>query len=184
MASMVATWWAAKKIPYLQADVIPGLAPGSLFRARHNGVLYSDVELEFDHLGVVTVGAVMADPDRYAGETLADPMEGVEYGRCKAKVMRGDDGALFIHSFAHSRCIYHLRHDLRSAKAAFEKIAGASVDDAVAILAQVDLEDDEVDEFAKFVGDRTKVGIRAVRARFPARHWLRVQARGAVPVLR
>jgi hypothetical protein len=31
MASIVATWWAAKKIPYLQADVIPGLAPGSLF---------------------------------------------------------------------------------------------------------------------------------------------------------
>jgi hypothetical protein len=71
-----------------------------LIKARHNGVLYSDVELEFDHLGLVTVGAVMADPDRYVGEALADPMEGVEYGRCKAMVMRGDDGDLFIHSFA------------------------------------------------------------------------------------
>ena len=47
-------------------------------------------------------------------------MEGVDYGRGKAMVMRGDDGALFIHSFAHGRGIYFLRHDLRSAKAAFE----------------------------------------------------------------
>jgi hypothetical protein len=68
-----------------------------LVQARHRGVLYPDVELEFDHLGVVTVRAVLADADRYVGETLADPMEGVEYGRCKAMVMRGDDSNLFIH---------------------------------------------------------------------------------------
>ena len=55
-------------------------------------MLFPDVELEFDHLGIVTVGAVLADPDRYVGETLADPLEGIDYGRCKAMVMRGDDG--------------------------------------------------------------------------------------------
>jgi len=137
-----------------------------LVQARHRGVLYPDVELEFDHLGVVKVGAVLADPDRYVDETLADPMEGVDYGRCKAMVMRGDDGALFIHSFAHGRCIYHLRHDLRSATAAFEQIADGGLDDAMAIFAQADLEDDEVDGFAKFVAEKTKAGIRPVRARF------------------
>jgi len=67
-----------------------------LVKARHHGVLYSDFELEFDQLGVVTVGAVLADPERYVDETLADPMEGIDYGRCKAKVMRDADGALFI----------------------------------------------------------------------------------------
>jgi hypothetical protein len=77
-----------------------------LVQARHRGVLYPDVELEFDRLGVVTVGAVLADADRYVGETLADPMEGVDYGRCKAMVMRGDDGDLFIHSFAHGGSVY------------------------------------------------------------------------------
>ena len=137
-----------------------------LVKARHHGVLYSDIELEFDHLGPVTVGAVMADPDRYIDETLADPTEGVDYGRCKAKVMRDDEGALFIHSFAHGRAFYSLRHDLKSAKAAFEQVAGGTVDDAVAILAQADLEDDEVDGFAKFVAEKTKAGIRPVRARF------------------
>ena len=47
-----------------------------LVKARHRGVLFPDVELEFDDLGVVTVGAVLADPDRYVGETLADPHGG------------------------------------------------------------------------------------------------------------
>jgi hypothetical protein len=39
-------------------------------------------------------------PDKFVGETLADPLEGVDYGRCKVKVMRAHDGALVIHSFA------------------------------------------------------------------------------------
>ena len=136
-----------------------------LVQARHRGVLFPDIELEFDHIGIVTVWAVLNDPDRYVGETLADPMEGVDYGRCKAKVMRGNNGALFIHSFAHGRAIYSLRHDLRSAKAAFEQIAGGTVDDAMAILAQAELKEDEVDEFAKFVSEKTATGIRPVRAR-------------------
>jgi hypothetical protein len=147
-----------------------------LVRARHDGVLYSDIKLEFDHLDIATVGTVMANADRFVGETLADPLEGVEYGRCKAKVMRGDDGSLFIHSFAHGRYIYQLRHDLKSAKAAFEQVAGGGVDAAIAIMAQAELEDDEFDDFVKSVSDKANVGIRAVRARFKkerasARKW-------------
>jgi hypothetical protein len=134
-----------------------------LVQARHRGVLYPDVELEFDHLGVVTVGAVLADADRYVDETLADPMEGVDYGRCKAMVMRGNDGGLFIHSFAHGRSLYSLRHDLKSSKAAFE--TGGTVDDAMSILARAALEEDELDEFAQFVSEKAQVGIRAVKAR-------------------
>jgi hypothetical protein len=137
-----------------------------LVKARHHGVLYPDVELQFDHLDdLVTVGAVMADPDRYVDETLADPIEGVDYGRCKAMVMSGDDGDLFIHSFAHGRGIYRLRHHLKSAKATLDNIADCTVDDAIAILAQAELEDDEEDQFAKFVSEKSKTSIRAVRAR-------------------
>jgi hypothetical protein len=136
-----------------------------LVKARHRGVLFPDVELEFDHATTVTVGAVLADPDRYIGETLADPMEGVDYGRCKAIVMKDENDSLLIHSFAHGRGIYRLRHDLRSAKAAFEQNAGGGVDAAIAIFAQAEFEDDEEDQFAKFVSDKTAVGIRPVRAR-------------------
>ena len=56
-----------------------------LVKARHRGVLFSDVELQFDHLGTVTVEAVLVDPDRYVGETLADPMEGVDYGTLQSQ---------------------------------------------------------------------------------------------------
>ncbi|MET4296682.1 hypothetical protein ABIB06_007473 [Bradyrhizobium sp. LB8.2] len=137
-----------------------------LVKSRHDGVLYSDVELQFDHLDeVVTVSAVMADPDRYVGETLADPLEGLNYGRCKAMVMSGSEGDLFIHSFAHGRSIYRLRHDLKSSKAAFEQIADGSIDDAMAILAHAELEADEDDQFAEFVADKTKTSVRSVRAR-------------------
>ena len=56
-----------------------------------------------------TVGDVLADPERYVGETLADPLEGVDYGRCCAMIMRRADGTPWIHSFAHGRTIYELQ---------------------------------------------------------------------------
>jgi hypothetical protein len=136
-----------------------------LVQARHRGVLYPDVELEFDHLGVVTIGAVLADADRYVGATLADPMEGVDYGRCKAMVMKADEGGLLIHSFAHGRSIYFLRYDLKSAKAAFEAPGVGTVDHAMAILAQAELEADELDEFIKFVSKTLGVGVMPLKAR-------------------
>ena len=61
---------------------------------RCEGVLLPDVELPFDDpaLAGCTVGDVLTDPERFEGETLADPLEGVSYGRCVAKVMRRADG--------------------------------------------------------------------------------------------
>jgi hypothetical protein len=145
---------------------IPLLKVHRLVAARHRGVLYPDVELEFDHVGSVTAGAVLADPDRFVGETLADPMEGVDYGRCKAKVMKGDDGAVLIHSFAHGRGIYFLRHDLKSAKAAFAHApADAMVDHALAILAQAELEEDELADFIAHVSKSAKVAVRVLTKR-------------------
>ena len=78
------------------------------------GVLRPDVELPFDNpeLADKTVGDVLADPERFEGETLADPLEGVAYGRCVAKVMRRADGTPWFHSFAHGRTIYALKLDV------------------------------------------------------------------------
>jgi hypothetical protein len=66
---------------------------------------------------------VLADPGRFEGETLADPLEGVAYGRCVAKVMRRADGTPWIHSFAHGRTIYALKHDATSVRKAMENAA-------------------------------------------------------------
>jgi putative DNA primase/helicase len=65
-------------------------------------------ELEFDEHGKCTVADVLADPDRYVGESLADPLEGVAYGRGKAKVFQRSDGQLMINSFAHGGIKYQL----------------------------------------------------------------------------
>jgi len=56
---------------------------------QYEGVLLPDVALPWDdeELAGCTVADVLADPSRFAGETMADPLEGVDYGRCCALVM-------------------------------------------------------------------------------------------------
>jgi hypothetical protein len=81
-------------------------------------------------------------------------------------VMKGDDDALLIHSFAHGNGIYFLRHDLRSAEAAFAQgPAEGKVDHALAILGQAELEEDELEEFVTLVSKTAGVGMRPLKAR-------------------
>lgn len=71
--------------------------------------LFGEFMLEFDHLGIVTVADVVANPAKYDRATLADPIEGVAYGRNKAKFYANDGaGKPFIHSFAHGEGRYFL----------------------------------------------------------------------------
>ena len=64
-------------------------------------VLYPSVVLTFDEFGDVAVRDVLSTPSRFNGETLADPIEGIAYGRNKAKVYVQKNGEVKIHSFAH-----------------------------------------------------------------------------------
>jgi hypothetical protein len=148
-----------------------------LVSARHRGALLPYLELDFDHLGMVSVAAVLADPERFVGETLADPLEGADYGRCKAKVMRANDGGLCIHSFAHGRAFYLLRHDGRSAKAAVAQApVDGLIDSAMAILASAEMEPDEIADFAATVAKAANIGVRAVMARIAKERREREQA--------
>jgi len=46
-----------------------------------------------EELASCTVADVLTAPDRFVGEkTLADPLEGPDYGICKAQIMRRADG--------------------------------------------------------------------------------------------
>jgi len=73
------------------------------------GDLYRDWPLEFDKLGFATVADVLADPGRYDGAALADPLEGVGYGRSTAKFFANVGGKPCIHSHAHGGARYFLK---------------------------------------------------------------------------
>jgi hypothetical protein len=91
----------------------------SLVVARQcDGTLLPNVVLPFDdeELSGRTVADVLADPERFEGATLADPLEGVDYGICKARIMRRADGTMWVHSFAHGRTTYELRLDARAVR--------------------------------------------------------------------
>jgi hypothetical protein len=133
------------------------------------GVLRPDVVLPFDdpELNGCTVDDVLANPEVYEGETLADPLEGVAYGRCVAKIMRRDDGTPWIHSFAHGRTIYELKHDAASVRKAMKE---AAKDDVVAtftrLAAGADLDPVEVAELRQLAKELSGVGLGAIDAAF------------------
>jgi len=107
---------------------------------------------------------VLADPEAYEGETLADPLEGVSYGRCKAKIMRRDDGTPWIHSFAHGRTIYQLKHD---AAAVHAILNATSQHDVISTLIDhiltADLDAVETEKLIAAAAHQTNTGIRAIK---------------------
>lgn len=131
------------------------------------GVLLSDVELPFDdpELARCTVGDVLADPDRFVGETLADPIEGIEYGINKAMIMRRADGSVFIHSFAHGHTFYELKRDADDVRKILDTVAKENV---VATLIQLVVEGDinaaEEDLLRKQASKRSGVGLQSIKA--------------------
>jgi hypothetical protein len=132
------------------------------------GVLTPLVVLPFDseEFAGCTVGDVLADPDRFAGATLADPLEGVDYGICKAKIMRRADGTVWIHSFAHGCTVYELRHDARSVEAA---IQAASEDEVADIFVEhvmaADLAADEEQKLRDLACERSGIGKRPMTSK-------------------
>jgi hypothetical protein len=88
----------------------------------YRGSLGAGVVLVFDDFGEVTVAEVLSDPAKYHLATLADPIEGIEYGRGKAKVFVRDDGSIIIHSFAHGGQVFTLRNKDEGEKAKADKM--------------------------------------------------------------
>ena len=78
--------------------------------ARGELLSWDAVHFDDDALGVVEVADILADPASYHGETLADPVEGRDYGRGKCKLYYNAGGDVRINSFAHGGNIYELHH--------------------------------------------------------------------------
>ena len=139
---------------------------------RHaDGFLWPDVELPFDDpdLAGHTVAQVLADPARYAGETLADPLEGPGYGRGVAKIMLRPDGSPWIHSFAHGHTLYELRFDAAAIRKAISAAPREDVVDTFVRMAVAgDLKNDEIDDLIELVARTSGVGKRAIAKRLDA----------------
>jgi hypothetical protein len=145
--------------------------------ARHmverqcNGILLPRVVLAFDavELEGTTVADVLADPARFVGNTLADPVEGVAYGRCKARVMQRGDGTVWIHSFAHGRSIYDLKLDAAAVEVALNE---AATSDVVSVFVRrsltADLGADELERLRDLASRLAGVGKRAVSEKLKA----------------
>ena len=123
-----------------------------------DNVLWPDVELEFDDGSVIKVAVVLDNPAMYDGDTLSDPIEGPAYGRGKAKVMRGADGDVIIHSFAHGNLVYRLRYDTRAVRARIATPCENPVERFIGLMLLADLdgadEDDLIDEVKRITGAR------------------------------
>jgi hypothetical protein len=146
--------------------------------ARHEGDLMPSTILVFDdsEIGSATVGDILDDPNRFVGETLADPLEGVAYGRCKAKVMVTEDGAPIIHSFAHGRTIYHLVLDSARLKKQIEAaVPSSAVDVFIAGLSRARLDSEELTQLRNYVSERSDVGVRDIDNRIKAANEVRAR---------
>ena len=128
-------------------------------------VLHPAIPLLFDdpELDGAIVADVLDDPNRYVGETLADPLEGREYGTGKAKIIRRAAGSLWIHSFAHGGCDYELKHDARAIREALDKTPAEEVADMfVRLVPAADLTTSQVAGLRAVVSDRAKIGVRVL----------------------
>ncbi len=136
---------------------------------QSRGILLPDIELSFTdpELEGSTVGDILANPDRFDGCTLADPIEGVEYGRSTAKVMRRSDGAPWINSFAHGRTVYELKYDFRAVRAQIEQ-ASDPVGTLVKLALTANLDEVEIKSLMDDVAKRSGTGIRPLTAKLKA----------------
>ena len=132
-----------------------------------DGVLLPFWVLPFDdpELEGKTVADVLANSAGFEGETLADPIEGPEYGSGKACIMRRADGSVWINSFAHGGATYELRQDYASVKAALERTANDDVVNTfVRLVLAADLTEAEVEQLKHIAANRSNVGSRALAA--------------------
>jgi hypothetical protein len=131
-----------------------------------DGVLLPAVELTFADpaIGIVTVGDVLADPDKYVDEPLADPWEGPSYGRQTAKVLRRPDGSIFVNSFAHGGQTFELKFDAEAINKILQETATSNVvETMINHVLTGSLDEVETDALVKAAAKTAKAGLRPVQ---------------------
>jgi hypothetical protein len=138
-----------------------------IIERQADGVLLPFVELPFDEVvfsGTI-VADVLADPARFAGATMADPLEGPSYGPCKAMVLLRADGSPFISSFAHGGIVYELKLDYRAAEEALNTAPqDRAVENFLRLVLIADLDGLQTERLLDLASKLSGIGKRLVRA--------------------
>jgi hypothetical protein len=91
-ARVRAVWLAERTSEIAKRCGISETAARKIAEKHAKGILLPDIELEFCRFGKVTVADVLADPQRFVNEPLADPLEGTRNDRQAAMVLRRREG--------------------------------------------------------------------------------------------
>jgi hypothetical protein len=137
-----------------------------IVRKWSGGVLLPDVELAFTdpELAGKTVADVLANPAEFEGEALADPLEGVEYGRSTAIIMRRAGGTPWIRSFAHGLTTYELRYDAAAIRAVLGKVGREDIiPRLVELLLRADIDPAEEETLIALAKQLTGITIPVLR---------------------
>jgi hypothetical protein len=131
----------------------------------------------------VTVATILSDPERYAGETLSDPIEGVEHGHCKAMFMRDErHGGWIIHSYVHGGNIFRLAHNKKTIAAIIDtakpdEALGEFLDAMDDTVLSEGAEESLIARCARRAGERIPAVRSALRQRSKTRDAERAEAR-------
>jgi hypothetical protein len=146
-------------------------AAARMIARQCEGVLHPDVALPFDdeELSGRTVADVLANPDRFEGATLADPLEGAVYGTCVARIMRRADGSVWIHSFAHGRTVYDLKLDAAAIRKAIKTTAkDEAVRTFIRLAVGADLDAEETEQLRDLAAELGGTSKRTIGAMLKA----------------
>jgi hypothetical protein len=167
-AKVRAAFIATQTKKLVEAKGISERTAEQIIKRQCEGVLLPNIVLPFDdeELAGCSVAEVLADPERFEGATLADPLEGIDYGVSKACIMRRADGSLWIHSFAHGRTTYELKLDRAAVQAAMERVE----DEAVArvfldLVFRADLDGLDIEALRILAAERSGIGRRELNTR-------------------
>ena len=148
--------------------------------ANAMGVLRPDIELPFDdpELAGCTVGDVLADPERFEGETLADPLEGVDL-----RAVQGEDHAPG-RRHAVDPLVRPRPHHLRAQTRRRQRAQGdgeAAKDEIVATFARLaagaDVDAVELEELRQLAKEISGVGLRVIDSALKAAQQARAEQR-------
>ena len=131
--------------------------------SRLGGTLVGSDVLLFDEHGTVTVAEVLADIEKYADSTLADPVDADIAGKAILYFNPESTGPI-VFSQAHGGRVFFLKYDLDNLLTRLEKLdKKQALEEWLLPLSNAELRPDEMEQYLGAVKDKVGIAIAALR---------------------